>query len=327
MISAPFVIGILVFLMVVMLVESLYLLWQESRMEQSRLIEKRVRILSAGGAHGDEVLKLVRAKELSSIAVVDRILSAMPRIHAVDRALQQTGTDITIVRFITIQLMLFVVCFVSALLFAPIPWVFSAIICTLIAIFVPIAVIKSLEKKRHRKFILQLPEALEFMTRSLRAGNPFSASLKAVAEEMPAPIGVEFGITFDEINYGLSQEDALYNLGERVAVNELRYFITAVIVQRQAGGNLADILKRLAEMMRKRERTFRDIKTQAAEMKMSANVLVALPFIVAAAVLALNPNYLMSLVKDPIGPYVFIGQGFFIVVGYLVIQRIVNFRV
>ena len=327
MISVPFVIGILVFVMAVMLVESLFLLWQESRMEQSRLIEKRVRILSAGGAHGDEVLKLVRAKELSSIAFVDRALSAMPRIHAVDRTLQQTGAEITISRFIGIQLILFIVCFVPALLFAPLPWLYSAVICALIAIFAPIAVITQMKQKRHRKFVVQLPEALEFMARSLRAGNPFSASLKAVADEMPAPVGVEFGITFDEINYGLSQEDALYNLGERVAVNELRYFITAVIVQRQAGGNLADILKRLAEMMRRRERTFRDIKTQAAEMKMSANVLVALPFLVAAAILALNPNYLLSLVKDPIGPYVFIGQGLFILVGYLVIQRIVNFRV
>jgi len=327
MISAPFVIGILVFVMVVMLVESLFLLWQESRMEQSRLMEKRVRILSAGGAHGDEVLKLVRAKELSSNAVVDRVLGTVPRIHAVDRTLQQTGADITIVRFIGIQLLLFVICFVPAFLFAPIPWMLSAAISALIGILVPVAVISALKQKRHQKFIEQLPEALEFMTRSLRAGNPFSASLKAVADEMPAPIGVEFGLTFDEINYGLSQEDALYNLGERVAVNELRYFITAVIVQRQAGGNLADILKRLAEMMRKRERTFRDIKTQAAEMKMSANVLVALPFVVAMAILGLNPNYLLSLVKDPVGPYVFIGQAIFILIGYLIIRRIVNFRV
>jgi len=327
MISMPFVIGILVFLMAVMLIESLFLLWQESRMEQSRRIEKRIRVLSAGGAHGGEVLKLVRAKELSSIAVIDRVLSAIPRIHRVDRTLQQTGSNITIIRFIGIQLILFVIFFVPMFLLAPLPWMLSAAISALIAILVPITVINILQQKRHHKFIEQLPEALEFMTRSLRAGNPFAASLKAVADEMPSPISVEFGITFDEINYGLNLEDALHNFGERVAVDELRYFITAVIVQRQAGGNLADILKRLAEMMRRRERTFRDIKTQAAEMRMSAHVLVALPFIVAAAILVLNPSYLMALVKDPVGPYVFIGQALFMLIGYWVIRRIINFRV
>lgn len=320
-------IGGLVFLMTVLLLESLFLLWQESRIEQSRKIKERIRVMSAGGAHGEGALKLVRTTQLSSNAVLDRILSALPRVHAVDRLLQQSGSNLSVLRFLGIQLILFIVLFVPLLVFLPIPWSFSAVISAIIALLAPIAIIKSMQQKRHRKFVEQLPEALEFMARSLRAGNPFSASIRAVSEEMPSPIGLEFGITFDEINYGLSQEDALYNLGDRVGVNELRYFITAVIVQKQVGGNLADILKRLAEMMRKRERTFRDIKTHAAEMKTSANVLIALPFIVAGAILFLNPKYLMSLVNDPIGPYLFIGQGILIIIGYWIMQRMINFRV
>ncbi|MEW8013934.1 MAG: type II secretion system F family protein [Candidatus Sedimenticola endophacoides] len=120
---------------------------------------------------------------------------------------------------------------------------------------------------------------------------------------MPDPIGPEFAITFDEINYGLSINDALYNMGDRVGTEEVRYFIAAVIIQKQTGGNLADLLKRISEMIRRRVRTYRDIRTQAAEMKMSANVLITLPFLVAGAILVLNPNYLMSLVNDPVGPY------------------------
>ncbi|OQX47727.1 MAG: hypothetical protein B0D85_00680, partial [Candidatus Sedimenticola endophacoides] len=272
-------------------------------------------------------LELLRNRQLSTNPFLHSLLIALPRARSLDRMLQQSGTDLTVGQFLFIQLTTFLASFILLLIYLPLPMVFSLLVAAIITFLVPSAVIKSKQVKRQEKFSELFPDALEFMARSLRAGNPFSASMKAVSEQMPDPIGPEFAITFDEINYGLSINDALYNMGDRVGTEEVRYFIAAVIIQKQTGGNLADLLKRIAEMIRRRVRTYRDIRTQAAEMKMSANVLITLPFLVAGAILVLNPNYLMSLVNDPVGPYVFIGQGVFLVIGYIVMQKMINFRV
>lgn len=322
------IIGIIAFIITVLVIESIYILWQNSQLEQSRKIAKRIRAMSAGGGHGDKVLELLRNKQLSTSPTMHRLLSALPRVHTLDRLLQQSGKDLTVGRFILIQIAVFLALLIVFLLYAKVVPVVIAVILSLAgAFFFPITYIKQQQRKRQDKFSELFPDALEYMARSLRAGNPFSASLKAVSEEMPTPIGPEFAITFDEINYGLSINDALYNMGDRVGTEEVRYFIAAVIIQKQTGGNLADLLKRIAEMIRRRIRTYRDIKTQAAEMKMSANVLIALPFFVAAAILVFNPKYLLSLVNDPMGPYIFVGQGVLFVIGYIIMQRMINFRV
>ncbi len=320
-------IAIIAFIMTVLLIEGLFLLWQGSQMEHDRKIAKRIRIMSSGGGHGDKILELLRSQQLSSHPFLHRLLSTLPRVHALDRMLQQSGKDITVAQFLGIQFMLFIVLFVPIMLFFPLSTPFAAAIAVTVAFMLPLSVVKHQQTKRQDKFSELFPEALEFMARSLRAGNPFSASLKAVSEQIPSPVGPEFGITFDEINYGLSINDALYNMGDRIGAEELRYFITAVIIQKQTGGNLADLLKRIAEMMRRRMKTYRNIQIQAAEMQMSANVLIALPFLVAGAILVLNPDYLLSLLRDPIGPYIFFVQAIFIVIGYWVIQKMVHFRV
>jgi len=144
---------------------------------------------------------------------------------------------------------------------------------------------------------------------------------------MPDPIGKEFSITFDEMNYGLPMDDALRNLGERTGSEEIHYFITAVIIQRQTGGNLADVLNRIAEVMRSRARTFREINIQAAEMKLSAHVLIGLPFFVAGALSIMNPTYLLVLFAEPAGRVVIGAQLLLMLIGYLVVRRMINFRV
>jgi len=320
-------IGIIVFIITVLLIESVYLIWQGSQLKQNRKIAKRIRSMSAAGGQGEKVLELLRTRPLSSTAAIHRFLSLLPRVHSLDRTLQQSGHDISVGKFIMAQLILGLAILIVSLLYLPLPSIFSVVIAIACALLIPIGAIKRHQSKRQEKLSELFPDALEFMARSLRAGNPFSASLKAVAEGIAAPIGPEFGITFDEINYGLSVNDALYNMRDRMGTEEVRYFITAVIIQKQTGGNLASLLKRIAEMIRRRVRTHRDIKTQAAEMKISANVLIALPLFAAAAILVLNPNYLMSLVDHPVGPYLFIGQATLLVIGYIIIQRMTHFRV
>jgi tight adherence protein B len=172
-----------------------------------------------------------------------------------------------------------------------------------------------------------LPDALDFIARSLRAGNPFSATVKMVSEEIADPVGREFAITFDEINYGLEVEDALYNFGERIHSEEVQYFITAVIIQKVTGGNLADVLNRIAEVMRSRVKTYREVDIQASEMRLSANVLIGLPFFVAGAVAISNPSYFEPLFDNELGQIIILAQIGLMLIGYYVIRRMIHFRV
>jgi tight adherence protein B len=320
-------IAILVFITAVLLVESLFLMWRGSSREQSRKIQQRIRAMSAGGGHGKEVLTLVRNQALSEVGWADKLLNLLPRVHLLDRTLSQSGTGLTVPRFLGVQLLVFLLMLFPLWFFSPLSLLMAALLAAVLAFILPLAYVSSRQQKRQEKVTEQLPDALEFIARSLRAGNPFTASIKAASEQVPDPLGPEFAVTFDEINYGLTLEDALYNMSDRIGTEDIRYFATAVIVQKQTGGNLAEVLQRLSEMMRKRLRTYRDIKTQAAEMKMSANVLIALPIVLGVAIMFLNPKYLMSLVNDPVGPYVLVGQAVFMIVGYWVMRRMINFRV
>jgi tight adherence protein B len=182
-------------------------------------------------------------------------------------------------------------------------------------------------QRRQKRFTAQLPDTLDYLARSLRAGNPFSASLKAVSRDMPDPIGGELGKTFDEMNYGLDLDDALHNLSARAGNQELDYFITAVLIQRSTGGNLAEVFNRISNVLRSRARMHKEIEIQAGEMKFSARVLIALPFVVAGVVSILNPKYLLVLTQHPVG-LVLIGiQILLMVIGYLIMRKMINFKV
>jgi len=312
----------------VVLVEGIYLLWRGINEEGVIKINRRLKLLSAGGAHGEKVLQdLLRTKTFSGIPWINRMLMNVPRFHSLDRTLEQAAVKISVGHFLLIQLGL------SILLSAILIWTdkLNIIICLIIGLplgfLIPTLYVFKKRDNRKKDFARQLPEALDFIARSMRAGNPFSASLKAVAKEMPDPIGTEFGITFDEMNYGLELEDALRNLGNRTGSDEMHYFITAVLIQRTTGGNLADVLNKIAAVMRARATTVREIMILSAEMRLSARVLIGLPFIVAAALTLLNPDYLSVLFKNTIGQIIIGIQMLFMLFGYLVMRRMVNFRI
>ncbi|MGD8999959.1 MAG: type II secretion system F family protein [Granulosicoccaceae bacterium] len=321
------IVSVLAFLAVVLLLEGFYLLWRALHVEGSQKISRRLRALSAGGSHGKEVFDLLRHRELSSVPLLNRWLSTIPRAHAIDRALEQAGIHLTVTRFVGIQLFLALVIAIALSFLSPLPILVCIVIGLIVGISLPYFYIIYRRKKRMRRFDEQLPDALDYIARSLRAGNPFSAALKSVSVEMADPIGTAFGQTFDEMNYGLELEDALYNLGDRVGSEEVQYFITAVLVQRTTGGNLAEVLNRIASVMRERARTFREVIIQASEMRLSARILIALPFVVAGAVSIFNPGYLASLLDEPLGRIIIGIQIVLMVVGYLVIRRMINFRI
>jgi tight adherence protein B len=172
----------------------------------------------------------------------------------------------------------------------------------------PYFTLRSMEKKRIKKFQRQFPEALDLIARALKAGHAFTNGLHLAAEQFSDPLGPEFDETVDEINFGVSVPDALRNLAKRIGCEEIKYFTIAVILQRETGGNLAELLESLAKLIREKFKLQGKVRILAAESKLSAIILSLLPFFIVAYVQIFNPAYLKPLYTEPVGK-VMIGFG------------------
>jgi len=182
-------------------------------------------------------------------------------------------------------------------------------------------------KRRLKAFGAQLSDALEMLARSLRAGQSRGFGFNMIAEEMSPPISKEFGRAFEEQNLGVPLEDTLRALTERVPNLDLKFFVTAVVLQRQTGGDLAEILDKIGALIRDRFRIWGQVQALTGEGRLSGVVLLALPFVLFLAVYQLNPDYLMVLFSDPLGKKMLAGSIFMQVIGALVIRKIVNIKV
>ena len=162
------------------------------------------------------------------------------------------------------------------------------------------------------------------IARALRAGHAFSSGMKIASEEMEDPLGPEFEETLDEINFGLSVADALKNLAHRVDCPDLKFFVVSVILQRETGGNLAEIIEGLAQLIRERFKFRGKVKVLSAEGRLSGLVLVFLPFLLFGALFILNQEFISPLILDPIGRVMIAIGGFMMFIGVLVIKKIIN---
>lgn len=322
-----YIISFVAFLAVLALIEGGYLLWRSLNVERSVKVSKRLRAMSATGMKHHEAVSILRERHFSDIPFLNRMLAMVPRFHALDRLLEQAGASITVSRYILIQLVLTLVLFIFLYVVLDALMLVSLPVALVAGFMIPHIYIVRRKIRRSDNFTQQLPDALDFIARSLRAGNPFSAAIRAVSKEMPQPIAGEFGATFDELNYGVEMEEALRHLGERTGNEEIRYFIAAVLIQRTTGGNLAEILNQISSIMRARASTYREIRILATEMKYSANILVALPFVVALLLAILSPDYISVLFNTEAGLIVVGIQLMFMAMGYWIVQKMVHFRV
>lgn len=317
----------LAFLCAVLLIEGIYYVWKSARMGGSSQAKKRLRRLSAAGVGGRDIPSLLRHEVLSSNPVLNSIYLSVPRFHYIDRMLERAAPNITLSRYLLICLGFAVVVFVVAVLLVGTSGALGFLVAFLSALFLPYLVLCHFAEKYVRQFNGQLPDAIDFIGRSLRAGNPFSASLKAVSDDMADPIASEFGATFDEMRYGVDVDQALLHLVERTGSDEVKFFATAVMVQRTTGGNLAKVLDRLSAVMRARANTRREIIVLSTEMRYSANILIALPFFVAGAVTLVDPGYLAELFISATGLMLVAIQFVLIGIGYYIIRKMINFRI
>lgn len=312
------------FVAIVLLVEGAYLLWSDYKGPEVQRLEKRLRSLSAG-RHGTDIGSLLKQRNLSDTPWLDRLLLALPRISSLDRLLEQAGTSMTVARFLLVTLLAGAATFMVLLVLrTPL---FFAVSMAVIATLVPLIVVLRMRSKRLHKFDEQLPDALDLLSRALRAGHAFPSAMQMVATEATDPIATEFAITFEEINYGVSVGDAMLNMATRVPSIDLRYFVIAVLLQRETGGNLSELLDNLSMLIRQRFKLLGKIRVLSAEGKLSAYILIALPFATAAMIFLVNPKFMSVLWTDPAGLNVIFAAIVMMILGSFWMWRIVKIRV
>ncbi len=263
--------------------------------------KKRMRERMAKINHGvmpEAAHSLLRDQYLRQLSPLELWLEDLPGMRKIELLCEQTGRHIPAYRVVLLALALASAAGLLLLAFGR-PW--FALLVFILVLPLPYLKLKKDAEARLLQFEQQLPDALDVISRALRAGNPFVETLRVVAEEMDDPIATEFGITFSDLNYGVSIRSGFMALLERIPNVGLAAMVTAVLVQRETGGNMAEILDRIASVLRQRMRFQRRLKTLTAEGRMSATILVLMPFVLALVLAFIAPDYLPMLLDSPIG--------------------------
>lgn len=297
---------------------------RKSHMRQERL-EQRVReALNEPTVSPDAAIEISRGDTIGGGEVFRPVLSSLDFVTTLERMIRQADVDVTVSRLLFFSLIAGLMAFFATYTIADV--VFAVIFGTIAAV-VPTMHIARKRRKRMQKFNAQLPDTLDLLSRSLAVGHAFSESLNQVASEMPDPIATEFRITFEEQKLGLSTTVALARLAERVPLLDLQICITAMNIQRETGGNLAEILEKVAQTIRERFKLVEDFRTMTTSARGSAWILCALPFVVVFLMYSINPEYMNVLVNDPRGHYVLGAAAVLQILGMLTIRKILDIKV
>jgi tight adherence protein B len=265
---------------------------------------------------------ILRGEQVSELPMLDRLLSGREITGVLTQHLQGAGLQMTPGRFllwdaVSAMLGLLVGGWVSDLPFAP--FVGAAAGAAL-----PVFWLRRLERKRLRLFQEQLPEAMDMLVSAMKAGYSFQAAMKFIGEEVPEPLGPEFARFYEEQRLGMEVRLALLALQDRIDSIDLRMFVTAILIQRETGGNLGEVLGKIASLMRERAALKGEIETMTAESKLSARILGALPFVVFAVVSILNPGFMRPMLQTEFGPWVFLAATLSVMFGYWIMMRIAD---
>lgn len=315
-----------IFTAIVLLLEGSYFAF---RSIQGSGAEKRVR-RRLGKMYADgrisETMGILQNKNLSGVPWLNRILLRMSRFRRLNELLlEQANVQYTLGVFILVAAILALVGFLVSFRYTS--NYLLALVGALFFGMLPVFYLRRKKRKRMERFQEQLPNALELIARSLRAGHAFSGGLKMVADEFADPIGPEFDKTVDEINFGVDFTQALKNLSSRIDCDDLKYFIISVTLQRETGGNLTEILDNIAFLIRERFKLQGKVKALAAEGKFSAYILIGLPIFIALAVFFLNRGYINILLTDPIGKGLIAAAIIMMILGMIVIKGMINIKV
>lgn len=315
---------LVIFLASVIVVEMSYHAYRTIKNPDHGKIRGRIKALSADTSQ-DEIPDILRRRVLSEMPFLNRCLHFIPRIERLERLVRLSNTRYTIGFFL---LLASVIASIGFLVVHSLTRQFalSAVAAGVLGT-IPFLYLLKKKKRRMAKLLSQLPDTLELIARALRAGHSFSTGMKLAADEFDDPIGPEFSETLDEINYGVSVADALKNLASRLDCPDLKYFVVSVILQRETGGNLAEIMDSIAYLVRERFKFQGKVRALSAEGKLSALILCVLPFFVVVALLITTPEYVQVLITDPIGRIMAVASSCLMAAGIYFMRRMVNITV
>jgi tight adherence protein B len=319
-------VSFVVFLFALFLVLGAYLLaTQSTDAKRARLRQRLSEALLHSAQTEDVEVVLARNELMSEIPWLNRSLVRLQAALHLKRILDQADLHITPSRL---------------LMFSGLAGMLAALAASVVSISILLVVVSGIgaalipfihvwwtRKKRFDSFLEHLPDALDLMSRALSAGHGFAEAMHMVSAEMPEPIATEFRKSYEEQNLGLSLKLALENLADRMPLLDLRMCITAVLIQRETGGNLAEILEKVAYTIRERFRIMGDLKTLTTSSRMSAWLLCALPIGVSLVITAMNPDYMSVLWKDYRGHYLIAAALFLQVTGMLIVRKILRIRI
>jgi tight adherence protein B len=314
------------FLAVVLLLEGLWLLWSSRHGPQARRLAQRLRVLTTEPAAAAAAGDATRARAAGAFPALQAMLARRAAGLALERWIELAGLPWRAADLLAGSALLGLVVGSGAMLATDLPDA-QAVLLGVLAAGVPWWWVARCRARRRVLVERQFPQALDLLARALRAGHAFSAAVRMAAEELPDPLVRDFRLLFEEMNYGLPVPEALARFARRVPLADAGYFAVAVTVQREAGGNLAEVLDKIAGIVRARLRLFGEVRTMSAEGRLSAWILSLLPFVLALVVHLVHPKFLAVLWTDPAGHTLIAAALTGIAVGVLWMRAIVRIRV
>ncbi|HEX5964361.1 MAG TPA: type II secretion system F family protein [Pyrinomonadaceae bacterium] len=321
-----FLVPFFVFITCLFVTYALYLITSRSSDKKRALLNERLAEAIRSSVNSSDMdVQLAREELLSEIPWLNRSLLKLALPARIKRTIDQADLNITVMRLVLFSLTAGVLAFLAVSMVSTSFLLMG--IFGVIATVLPFAHVLAKKKKRMNKFLQLLPDALDLMARGLTAGHAFTESLHMVATEMPEPISSEFRKTYEEQNLGLSLKLALENLVQRMPLLDLRMCVTAILIQRETGGNLSELLEKVAYTIRERFRIMEDLKTLTLSSRWSAWLLCALPIFLAIYISIMNPGYMDVLWRDPRGHKLIALAVTMQVLGMLMVQRIMKIKI
>ena len=320
-------ISIGIFLSIVLLVEGAFYTYHTHFSKKNNQVKRRLRgasVAAAAKAKAQEV-EILRKRNVSGLPWLNQLVNGITSLSAIEKLLTQANSQMPLGVFVLLSAVsgcLGVV--VVALQDGP---ALAMLGLAVVGGLIPYGVICWKRRKRFQDFQSQLPDALDLMARALRAGHAFTVGMKMVGDEFSDPIGPEINRAVEEISFGIEIPEALKNLSTRIECVDLKFFITALIVQRETGGNLSEIIEAISRLIRLRFELLGRVKALSAEGRLSAWILGALPFIIGGVLYMLNEEYMGILFTDPTGKLMLMSSFAIMGVGAYVMKGMINFKV
>jgi tight adherence protein B len=298
----------------------------DQRRAQARLIKDRLATVQKAAERApDAELALLRDEQLSKIPVFDTLLRRSARVSAMQESLLQAGMKFRAGNFLALCLGCGVLAGFAALTWSKNPAIAWAAL--VVGAFLPYSFVSYRRQKRFEKIEELFPEAIDTLARAVRAGHAFTTALEMISNETSEPLASEFRQLFEEQKFGMPVRDALMNLTQRVPLVDVKFFVTAVMLQRETGGNLAEILDNLSYVIRERFKIQRQVRVHTAQGRLTMAVLMGMPPIVVAILQLFSPEFVAPLFHDPIGHALLVASIALQTIGYFVIRKIIKIQV